>query len=188
MKIIDGFLSVRTYADLREYADISKFSDIKNEFDGVVYPKICVEIPDHVREEILAKLETWKGSKITGETMFMRQSPLGVECPHKVHSDLSMGRYSLMLYLNRLEHCAGGTSFVSHIDTGIAYHPVWPGFVDIITAHQNLDESWQVREIAHMIPNRAVIFDAGALHRAEPIGGFGSTPQDTRLVLTCFFS
>lgn len=186
MQIIDGFLD--SFDELREYADTAVFEDIENPADGVVYPLICKEIPVRVRKEVFAKLEAFKGSPIKSPTIFMRQSPAGVAVPHAVHSDLSMGRYSLMVYLNRAEHCRGGTSFLSHRASGIGYHPGHPAFVGIVAEDQNNPDAWIVRDMATMRTNRAVIFDASRLHRAEPSGGFGTTPQDMRVALTCFFS
>lgn len=164
------------------------FSDVVNPVDGVVYPRICSAIPADITAEIYAKLEAFKGSPIKNPTLFMRMSPEGVHCPHKVHSDASMGTHSLMLYLNEPSTLGAGTSFVGHIDTGIGYAPALEDFAQIITAAQNDDAAWAIHDFAHMKANRAVIFKADRLHRAEPVGGFGSTNQDARLVLTCFFS
>lgn len=186
MLIIDGFLD--SFDSLREYADSASFGTIRNDADGVDYPEICADIPDHVKAEIFSRLESIKGAPVDNPVLFMRRSPAGIHCPHQVHSDKTMGKYSLMLYMNRIEDCQGGTSFLSHKATGIGYNPEWQEFVSIITADQNNSDAWDVRELASMQPNRAVIFDAARLHRAEPVGGFGETPQDMRLVLTCFFS
>ncbi|WP_189635871.1 2OG-Fe(II) oxygenase [Pseudomonas chlororaphis] len=186
MLIVDDFLP--EFEVLREHAERAKFEDVVNDFDGVTYPLICRDIPGLIVESILNKLSNIVGSEILNPTMFMRRSPAGIHCPHQVHSDLSMGRKSLMLYLNHEKDCQGGTSFLSHRDTGISYNPGHPTFAALVVASQNDPDAWDIRDLAEMRPNRAVIFDAARLHRAEPVGGFGSTPQDTRVVLTCFFS
>lgn len=186
MHIFDGFLN--TFDQLREYADTATFEDIRNPVDFVVYPKICDQIPADVRREVLDTLSRWKGSPVIAPVMFMRSTPQGTPCPHQVHSDASMGLYSMMLYLNRQADCRGGTSFLSHIDTGIAFNPALDDFAQIVVNDQNDSSKWHARTLVEMIQNRAVIFDSSALHRAEPVGGFGSTPEDSRLVLTCFFS
>ncbi len=186
MVIIDNFLE--SFDELRSYADTAVFSDVVNPVDGVAYPLICADIPEGVKAEVIARLEDLKGSPLEGVTLFMRRSPRGVPVPHAAHSDQSMGRYSLMLYLNRVEDCQGGTSFLSHRASGISYAPEFHGFVDLINIDQNNHDAWGVREMADMAPNRAVIFDASRIHRAEPVGGFGDTPGNSRLVLTCFFS
>lgn len=185
MLIIDDFLD--RFSELREYADTAVFEDVVNPIDGVVYPLICADIPDRIKAEIFAKLEDFKGSPIESPTIFMRRSPAGVPVPHAVHSDMSMGTHSLMLYLNRPAHCQGGTSFLSHKATGIGYNPEHPAFADIVVSDQNNYDAWTIRDMIAMKPNRAAIFDASRLHRAEPSGGFGTTPRDMRVVLTCFF-
>lgn len=186
MLVLDDFLE--SYDALRVYADTAAFTNLTNPVDGVVYPLICADIPDGIKAEIFAKLEAFKGAPIESPTLFMRRSPAGVRVPHAVHSDMSMGRYSLMLYLNRSAHCQGGTSFLSHKATGIGYNPEHPVFAAIVVEDQNNPDAWTVREMVDMQPNRAVIFDASRLHRAEPTGGFGTDPRDMRVVLTCFFS
>lgn len=184
--VIDGFLSL--YDDLRQFADYADFSDETNPADGVIYPKICKDVPRPIREEIIQRLALVKGAPIERYTLFLRQSPEGVHCPHQAHTDNSMGAYSLMLYLNRQEHCRGGTSLLRHKASGIAYAPESMHFLDTIQVDQNNPDAWAVIEIVEMTPNRAFIFDATRIHRAEPVGGFGSTNLDARVVLTCFFS
>lgn len=185
MLVIDHFLP--EFKELQDYSRSAVFTDIVNGFDGVTYPLICADIPEHLKLSIFTLVAKHFAAPVS-PTIFMRRSPAGVHCPHQVHSDASMGRYSLMLYLNAEEHCTGGTSFLSHRATGIAYNPEDPDATAIVVADQNCPYAWDVREIANMRPNRAVIFDAARLHRAEPVGGFGDTPENTRVVLTCFFS
>lgn len=184
MLVVDDFLP--EFAELQSYAKSAVFTDVVNEADGVTYPLICAEIPADLKFAIYSALEKHFCAPVS-PIIFMRRSPAGVHCPHQVHSDLSMGDYSLMLYLNEPGHCMGGTSFLSHRSLGIAYHPELPEAVIVVEADQNNAPAWKVREMAAMKPNRAVIFDAARLHRAEPVGGFGDTPENTRIVLTCFF-
>ena len=185
MIVIDNFLP--EFKELQAYAKTAEFTDVMNDFDGVTYPLICADVPDHLKLSIFCMIAKHFDAPVS-PTIFMRRSPAGVPCPHQVHSDASMGRHSLMLYLNDEDHCQGGTSFVSHRATGIAYNPTSPEATAIIVADQNNAAAWDVRLMAHMKPNRAVIFSADQLHRAEPVGGFGDTPENTRVVLTCFFS
>lgn len=184
MIVVDDFLS--EFEELQNYAKTAKFADVVNEFDGVSYPLICADIPSHLRLSIFGAIAKHFAPP-ESPTIFMRRSPAGIHCPHQVHSDARMGTHSLMLYLNSEEDCEGGTSFLSHIATGIGYAPENPQVIPIIEADQNNRDAWAVREMVDMLPNRAVIFDAERMHRAEPVGGFGDTPENTRVVLTCFF-
>lgn len=184
MIVIDDFLP--EFSELQQCARTANFTDAVNSFDGVTYPQICADIPEHLRLAVFCMIAKYFDAP-ESPTIFMRRSPAGVPCPHQVHSDASMGEYSLMLYLNAEDDCEGGTSFLSHALTGIAYNPELPEAVAVVVADQNRTEAWRVRKMVDMKPNRAVIFDASALHRAEPVGGFGDTPENTRVVLTCFF-
>ncbi len=178
--IINNF--IKSFAELEIAARENDFIDEVNPVDGVIYPLICADIPESVRSEIEENLKALNGGKVDINIMFMRRSPEGVSCPHKVHSDISMGKYSLMLYIN-----GGHTSLVRHNKTGIAFSPEDDSYLDIIHKDQNNDDAWSVTEIMGGEPNVAAIFDSSRLHRAEPVGGFGSG-VDSRVVLTCFFS
>lgn len=185
MLVIDYFLP--EFKELQDYSRSAVFTDVVNGFDGVTYPLICADIPEYLKLSIFTMIAEHFAAPVS-PTIFMRRSPAGVHCPHQVHSDRSMGRYSLMLYLNADDDCEGGTSFMSHRLSGIAYNPADELFAGMIRDDQNNPGAWDVRETVPMRPNRAVIFDAARLHRAEPVGGFGDTPDNTRVVLTCFFS
>jgi hypothetical protein len=117
----------------------------------------------------------------------MRLSPDGVHVPHPVHTDISMGKYSLMLYLNRAEHCRGGTSILKHIESGMVRTPRTEEEFALWQRDMRNPEAWSYVDAAEMAPNRAFIFDADMYHRAEPEGGFGKDATDGRLVLTMFF-
>lgn len=184
--IVDSFLT--SYNELRDFADQADFKSAVNPIDNVSYPGICKDIPENIKLEILGKLSELKGSNLLRAEMFLRMSPKGAPCPHQAHTDVIMGDFSCMLYLNRQEHCMGGTSILRHKATGIGYAPESPDFIKIISDDQNNPSAWDVVDYAVMHPNRAFIFKANRVHRAEPIGGFGATSKDARIVLTCFFS
>lgn len=181
--IIEEFLD--SYKDLKEYSLKCEYKDTTNSFDGVVYPEVCGEIPDKVKEEVLDKLKQALGRDALGTTMFLRRSPKGVHCPHQVHSDISMGDYSLMLYLTEGEGV--GTSLVYHVDSGMGYAPDMEVFTDLLIEDQNEPYAWKTDELVEAKENRAFIFKANRLHRAEPVGGLGEGTE-ARTVFTCFFS
>lgn len=193
--IIDNFLE--SYPTLKAHSFACKFEDIQNPVDGVIYPLICRDIPEVVQSEIYARLSAAQGREIENPTIFMRMSTEGVSVPHIAHNDISMGKHSLMLYLN---DGVGGTSFLRHKETGMCYQPELQvlrniarhdysqDLIRIAERDQNDVDAWEVMLTAPMAQNRAFVFDAGYFHRAEPIGGFGSTQQDARIVLTVFFS
>ena len=183
--IFDDFLHPETFAALRDYADSAEFVDEVNEADGVSYPLICKTIPTAIAAEILANLHAYGKRKPENVTMFMRLSPEGVPVPHQAHHDGVMGDYSLMLYLNRSEHCQGGTELLTHKETGLVAGD--GNNAAIIERDQNNAEAWESSGLCDMVPNRAFLFESHLVHRAAPVGGFGSDQRDARLVLTVFF-
>lgn len=183
MMIIDNFLDC--YDHLKVYSMAADFKDVVNPVDEVVYPMICADIPDVVREELQERIEWLMMRTITINTVFMRRSPEGVHVPHMAHTDNSMGDYSLMLYMNNRDD--GGTALLTHLKTGMTIAPDTDELLDIAKADQNNPSAWGIRDIAKMRENRAFIFNAEEFHCALPIGGFGRG-IDSRTVLTVFFS
>lgn len=179
--VIDSFLPEEVYARLRTHADGLAFDGVRNPVDGVVYPGISTDIPDEVRSWV----RIMAGADI--KMLFMRLSLAGVPVPHQAHTDSVMGRTSLMLYLNRVEHCQGGTQLVFHRQTGMLADPRDERELKAWQEDTNKPEAWAVYEQADMKPNRAFIFPARLMHRAAPIGGFGADATNGRLVLTAFF-
>lgn len=180
-EFIDDFPRERVSADLATYGDYT------NPWDGVVYPGINAAVPEHLADEIVGKVEAVMGFRIVPRAIFTRLSLKGSQPPHQAHTDASMGQYSLMLYLNRAEHCSGGTSLLRNRETGEERNPVDAYGEQVWKRDTNNPVAWEKTLTCGMKPNRAFIFSADLYHRAEPIGGFGTTPQDGRLVLTMFF-
>ncbi len=172
--IIDDFHP--EFDPLRSLADRSKFEDLTNPADGVVYPGICQT--DHLG--VPGMLSAFLRRPVQVHYQFMRLSLEGSRPPHWAHHDGLMGKYSLMLYLNRPEHCKGGTALLEHAD----------GEIDQATWKRdtNRSEMWRMMAICEMRPNRAFIFRSHLWHAALPMSGFGKDATDGRLVLTAFFS
>ena len=183
--IIDSFLS--DFDSFRAYCDTVVYDGEKNPVDGVFYPGISLDIPDEIKEEVVFKIEKEVDRKISVNAFFLRLTTEKMEAPHQAHTDTSMGKFSLMLYLNRMEDCEGGTSYVMHKRTGLSSHPINEKQINTWKEDCNNPDAWQITNICPMIPNRAFIFNANAMHRAEPVGGFGSNAANGRLVLTVFF-
>jgi hypothetical protein len=180
---IDNFLP--SYEELKKYAETAEFKDVINPVDNVVYPHICADIPENIKAEVLERIEHFLNHKPEDVAIFMRKSPEGVHCPHIVHNDITMGKYSFMLYMNDNE--GGGTGIVRHLDTGMMYQPQSKEFVEIAVFDQNNTEKWGLFHKFDMKQNTAAIFDAALFHCALPIGGFGEG-SEARTVLTVFFS
>lgn len=173
--ILDDFLT--DFAGWRQWADTCEFRDEVNPADGVTYPAICKRVPIYGTHQRLAAV---MGRPVRLNALFMRLSLAGAPCPHQAHHDGLMGDFSLMLYLNRPEHCRGGTELIEHVD----------GEPDVATWERdtNVVEKWRRVSLCPMVPNRAFIFRSTLWHRALPIGGFGTDQTNGRLVMTGFFS
>lgn len=181
-RVIDGFL--QTYPALRAYADTAQYADYRNPADGVVYPFICTDIPDETRTEVQQRLDAELKRPVQAHTLFLRLSPAGVRVPHAVHTDNSMGRGSLMLYLTDKE---GGTGFAEHRALRLRSAPTDDG--DLIRTTKDAHDmgNWRLWARCGARENRACIFPAELFHVALPVGGYGWGKQDARLVLTAFF-
>lgn len=171
--IIDSFLP--DFDDWRAWSDKQTYAPVVNPADGVSYPGICREVPTWGAAQRLGAIF---GQPVNIKAAFMRLSLQGDRVPHQAHNDVVMGQYSMMVYLNRPEHCQGGTSLVRHVSGDDFAH--WQ------TDHSK-PEMWNVYSLCEMQPNRAFIFRADLFHRAEPVGGFGTDATNGRLVFTAFF-
>lgn len=176
LEIIDDWLPQDIYERLRHHCDYISFEGVENPADGVFYPGVSLDIPETVLQ--FFGRPKW---------IFMRLSLAGVPTPHQAHTDRLMGRRSLMYYVTRLEHCRGGTSLVRHKATGMYRNPTTQLEEDYWKRDTNAPQAWEIYEMAEMLPNRAVMFDADLMHRAEPVGGFGTDSKNGRLVLTAFY-
>jgi hypothetical protein len=182
MLIIDNFLS--SFYELKMHSVDCIFGDIVNPVDGVVYPHINLDIPAKVLHETKEKIEQVFGD-VNINYAFLRMSPKGVFAPQAVHTDCSMGKYSLMLYLNSAD---GGTAMMAHKASGISQAPTDEFYLGVTAQDKNNIGAWEIIDMANMKENRAVIFDAKKYHCAMPVGGFGETQADSRIVMTVFFN
>jgi len=181
MITIDGFIT--QYEDLKEYSLLCSYEYETNPYDGVVYPLINKKVPRVILNEVNYKASKSLGFEIIPVVSFLRRSPKGVHCPHPIHHDLSMGKYSLMLYLND----EGGTGIFRHKETGICYAPENPAYSELMASNSALIDSWAMMSSCEAKQNRAFIFDSGFMHGALPFGGFGEG-HTARTVLTVFFN
>jgi len=182
---IDSFLD--DFVTFRKHCDTLSYEGEMNPVDGIFYPGVNINIPEQIKQFIIDKLELHFGRPITPRAMFLRLTTLGADAPHQAHTDLAMSKLGMMLYMNRLEDCLGGTSFVIHKKTGLKENPINKKQEDVWREDTNNPDAWSILDMCSMVPNRAMIFDSSKMHRAEPIGGFGEGAEDGRLVLVFFF-
>lgn len=182
---VDDFLP--SYEKLRRHCDNLNYDGITNPVDGIFYPGISIDIPTEIQQEVLLQLEELHGEPVRLNYMFLRRTLAGTEMPHQVHSDDSMGQFTLILYLNRPENCQGGTSLVQHLN-GMYCTPTDDYGIALWQRDQDKPEQWNVYHECEMRSNVGFVFASWLLHRAEPIGGFGQSNKDGRLILACFYT
>lgn len=186
IRTIDNFLPAKVFEKLRASADHWVYGDVENPADGAVYPGIHPVVVGQLREVIIGKLAVEHDAWPEVRFMFLRLSTEGTLTHERYHSDISMGQYTLVLYLNRLEHCQGGTDMVAHC-SGFDSAPQTDLDYECYIADQDKPDAWETYYSCQMKPNRALIVDAELLHAAKPFGGFGKDATDGRLVLCCFY-
>lgn len=184
--IVDEFLD--DYEGLRAHCDGLSYNGETNPKDKVFYPGVSFDIPESIKSDVLQKVTNIIGKEIKPVGMFLRLSKEGDTAPHQAHTDALMSEYTFILYLNRIEDCIGGTSFVIHKDTGMHENPVNEKQLSVWQKDYNTADKWQIFKMCSMIPNRALIFDSIKMHRSEPINGFGGDAKDGRMILGMFFN
>lgn len=126
-------------------------------------------------------------------SMFFRVTNEATEAAY-VHSDREAGDITAIVYLSKHGEDSG-TGFYRHRETGMDRMPPFselvkdPPFFDTLKAQmvKGSPDDW---ELMHFVPgayNRCLIFDAPRFHSRSPRHGFGSTPEEGRLVWACHF-
>jgi hypothetical protein len=112
---------------------------------------------------------------------FFRKSPLGQQEPHYIHTDVDMGEWSALLYLNPEPKQGDGTSFWTHRPTGT---------IENSNPHERSEEgrkidNWDLREHVHSKFNRAVLFPSTYFHSRAIHENWGDG-DNARLVQVMF--
>lgn len=164
-----------------------EFKDIQNPLDGVTYPSINEDIPSYIFAELLIKLSQALNEDIVPVVMFARATTKNTpEAPHKIHSDKIMAQYSAHVYLSKEWPDGSGTSFWAHKTEGGVHLDSTDA--ETIKKDQNSQDNWTWQFTCQGFQNRILIHNACFFHRADPVGGWGETPKDGRVVLTLFFN
>lgn len=107
-----------------------------------------------------------------------------------VHFDSECGGWAMVLYLNLPHQCRGGTAFWRHVASGVEAVP--PGAAADCESwyHGESDNSdaWDLGSVVGMRFNRAVVYPTRYFHSRWPLEGFGSSPENGRLIGGLFFN
>jgi hypothetical protein len=171
-QILDNF--IESYDWFRSFLDTADFQDVENRMDGFSYPGICQGAPMECIQYSIYKAIGHANLKHGA----IRMSLANAKQPYEVHADDFMGaQYTILVYLNRPEHCRGGTSFHRHKATGYEYSTQG----DEWKADESNRDAWEQTFLCPMKSNRALIFDSRLLHRQDPMG-FGTDAHNGRMV------
>lgn len=156
------------------------FDERANIVDEVTYPGIAI-LPDDIRADFHRVLRQFHpGLTVTINHAFARLSVEGVNPPHKVHNDLSMGTNTCLLYL-----CGeGGTFFLTHREYGFSSQPETDEELEAWKRDTGNEDQWHVDLFVPAERNKCVVFPAEWMHAASD--GYGDK-QDGRLVMIAFY-
>lgn len=114
------------------------------------------------------------------------------ELPHSwVHSDeVCCAQWAGVLYLNAPKQCLGGTAFWRHTGLGLEELPAneSQSFYAMINREWRELTAWEQTALVAMRFNRFCAYPTSMFHSRYPFSGFGSTPQDGRLIWAVFFN
>lgn len=183
----DDFLMPTLWRRLRKHADELTFPGVTNPADGVFYPGIDTDIPEPILEDLYMRMgRLHGGATIVPKYTFLRLSKEGEAAPHIAHCDRIMADWAFFLYMNRDEHCQGGTALVRHVKGGFDRTPLTPRQAGYVVRDENRPAEWEVTRRFDMKPNRGIAIRSTMFHWAEPVDGFGAGPKDGRLILIVF--
>src|SRR6185312_11812343 len=143
------------------------------------------------------RLSSLLGQKISPKISCFRMNLAG-ELPHSwVHSDDICAQFASVLYLNPPEQCKGGTAFWRHKEINIDRLPskdqLLSANINADEFYSNMDQEWKVLESweqTNFVPmkwNRFITYPTCLFHSRYPFEGFGTGPQDGRLIWICFY-
>lgn len=123
---------------------------------------------------------------------------LAGELPHSwVHSDDICAQYASVLYLNTPEQCAGGTAFWRHKALGmerlltpeeLTARGMDPeSFYRLMNCDWKRLTFWEQIGFMPMQFNRFITYPTSYFHSRYPFEGFGTGPEDGRLIWVCFY-
>lgn len=156
---------------LRDPAAFRTFEFPEATFHGIHLVALDSLVPAHI-------------AAVTGGTpslSFLRRSPLHQVEPHFIHSDVDMGEWSAILYLNAEPPEEDGTAFWTHNPTGT---------IESSVPHERSIEGktamgWSLRKVVHAKFNRLLIFPSSYFHSRAIFENWGNS-ENARLTQITF--
>ncbi len=164
----------------RAHALASEFIDWQGQ-DGQVYKRICLTEVPGLRTAIESEM-----GPVNMLGMGYRLNYEGENPNAAIHSDIGWGTHALVLYLISGH---SSTAFWKHKASGLdALEAGDQGALAKVENDWDNQEAWEMTGFVPMIYNGAVIYESKLFHSRYPFEGFGSTPEDGRLIAVAFFT
>ncbi len=173
--IFDDFLdSPELYRELAEQSEFKSFHFEleKCTFHGISLMPIDGVLPTKIKEVFSRSVPTLS---------FLRKSPEGQREPHFIHTDIDMGDWSSILYLNPNPPENDGTCFWTHEETrGIE------SFIPHERSKEGeTDKGWELRRLVKSKFNRLVVFPSSFFHSRSIFDNW-SSESGSRLTQVTF--
>lgn len=177
LSVVDDFLPAPM--DFRQSALEAEYGPLA--YGSEVYERMSLTGP--LEESIVTPhIERIAGFRIAPVASYWRLSGVaestGMGFDWRVHADDSVAAYSCVLHLSAPGLERGGTAFWSPLDRDRVV-----SLLDFTNPGM-----WCSDLMVNMRFNRGIIFDARMVHSAQPIAGWGNTPEESRLIWACFFN
>lgn len=179
--VLDDFPAA---AEIRDLVVSQEFRDRAAEQDGVSYPGIAGDLPPALNLVFETQIASLLRTHIKPVVIFARMMTAGIRAPHRIHSDRAMSAFAAHLYLSECYTPGSGTGFFRHRVWGEEHLAE----TDVSGLRSECFEDWEEYSRIPAKFGRLLIHDANLWHCAFPLEGFGSRPEDARLVLTMFFN
>ena len=165
--MIDGVLVMDDFlADPARYRAEALKGEFKTyDFETCSFHGISAPAPQIVPERLARMIPHLKYT-----LSFFRKSPAGQEEPHFIHTDVDMGEWSAILYLNPTPPESDGTSFWKNDAAGVVES-------DVPHEYSNAGktpEGWTLREFVDGKFNRLMIFRSSLFHSRAIYENWGS--------------
>lgn len=161
IQVIDHFLpSPESYREAALGLEFKSYRFEHCTFHGIALAPVDGIVPQRIRDQF---------PRIEPALTFFRKSPEGQEEPHYIHTDIDMGEWSAILYLNENPPESDGTAFWTHRETGAIESPI---------PHERSEEGktvsgWIERRKVSARFNRLVIFPSAFFHSRAIPGNWG---------------
>lgn len=160
IRIFDDFLPDPTaYREQALRGEFRSFDFPECTFHGISFPAPAL-VPEMISEMMPGAVPNLS---------FFRKSPKGQEEPHYIHTDVDMGRWSAILYLNEQPESGDGTAFWTHNESGrigsmIPHEFSTPG---------KSAEGWTRRRWVEGKFNRLMVFSSDLFHSRSIFDNWG---------------